>query len=388
MKNKNTDIVILSASPFPYGGAETNRIISYAKIIAEDLKIHYVSITPDFLMNPANQSKGLFNGIKYEYAPGTSKWDPNWTKWRKAYHLIKGRLNMFKILYQTKPSTVILVSWNLSYTKWLIWFSKIIKYRLIIELTELRPFLNTYNIRKLYSLYSKVDGFLCISKEIMDKLQPIGNSVDRFHLPMSVDVERFSVNRQNIKNSEKYFVMCSGNNWERDGAIDSINAFLEFRKIHPEFKLMIAGILNDKTEYSHKFKQIVESNFENGVVYLGRLTADKMPEYIMNATAAVMTPHKDYDSGGFPTKLGEYLASGIPVICTAVSEIPDYLNRTNSYICQPNDLKAMVQSMKDIVENESRARIVGGEGKKVANTVFNVATYKKDLIHFLLNEAN
>ena len=387
MNSRKADIVIVSTQSFPYGEAATNRIISYAKVLAEDLKVKYISITPDFLCNPSNLSKGEYEGIEYEYAPGTSKWNSDWPKWKKAIHIYKGRINIFRLLRKHDPTTVILVTRDISLTKRFIDFSIRRKVRLILERTELANIKDAKDIGKLFSLYSRLSGIMCISSEIISYLQPISDSVRLFHLPMSVDIKRF--NKRNIAtNYKKYFAMCSGNNWERDGAIDSINAFLEFRETHPEYQLKIAGLLNDKTEYNRRFKQIVESNQNNGVIYMGRLASDNIPDFIMEATAVLMTPHKDYESGGFPTKLGEYLASGVPVICTSVSEIPNYLNCNNSYICRPNDKQAMVVSMKEIVENKAHAHKVGQEGRKVANTVFNVATYKNELIQFLLNDDN
>lgn len=380
--NKKVDVLILATEPFPYGEAATNRIISYAKVLAEDLKVRYVSISPDWSCNPANLSKGIHEGIEYVYAPGSSEWNPLWPKWKKAVRLLNGRIKTLKKIIEYNPDTVILVSRNISLTKWLLWISRIRKFRFIIERTELTALKDKKYGHKLLSLHSKSNGILCISREILEYLKPsVGGSVDLFHLPMSVDFDRFPEISGDLQ--ERYFAMCSGNNWERDGAIDSINAFLEFRKEHPEYTLKIAGILNEKTEYSRKFKQIVKSNSDNGVVYLGRLSSDRIPAFIMEAAAAVLTPHKDYESGGFPTKLGEYLASGVPVICTSVSEIPIYLDRSNSFICPPSDVASIVESMRLIAVHPEKAAAVGRKGREIAKHVFNVSTYKKELIEFI-----
>ena len=82
--------------------------------------------------------------------------------------------------------------------------------------------------------------------------------------------------------------------------------------------------------------------------------------------------------GGFPTKLGEYLASGKPVIVTNVGEISEYLtDRQNAYIIEPNNIEALYNCFKYIADHYEEAINVGLEGRKLAEGIFN---YKSQAI--------
>ena len=63
-----------------------------------------------------------------------------------------------------------------------------------------------------------------------------------------------------------------------------------------------------------------------------------MPKYLCNAKLlALARPDSIQAQGGFPTKLGEYLATGRPVVVTKVGEIPDYLeDGVNAFLSDIN----------------------------------------------------
>ena len=100
-----------------------------------------------------------------------------------------------------------------------------------------------------------------------------------------------------------------------------------------------------------------------------------------------MTPNKDFESGGFPTKLGEYLATGKPVICTKVSEIPKYLNNTSAILIEPDNHSELVESLNKIIEHPRNYTTIGENGRLTVKKYFNTKTYLNELISFL-NIAN
>ncbi len=57
-------------------------------------------------------------------------------------------------------------------------------------------------------------------------------------------------------------------------------------------------------------------------------------------------PDSKQAQGGFPTKLGEYLATGNPVCATTVGEIPDYLVDGESvYFAVPGSVDSFADAM-------------------------------------------
>jgi len=94
----------------------------------------------------------------------------------------------------------------------------------------------------------------------------------------------------------------------------------------------------------HKLKQKVnQMGLSNYVVFKGSKSRNEIPEILAISSILVLTRVKTARSdGGFPTKLGEYLASGKPVILTNVGEINEYIiDRVNAFLVEPNNIKPL-----------------------------------------------
>ena len=78
-----------------------------------------------------------------------------------------------------------------------------------------------------------------------------------------------------------------------------------------------------------------------------------------------ITNHK-----GFPTKLGEYLATGNPVVVTKVGEITDYLDNGCAYLAEPDSVQSFSDKLIEALTNEN-SNIVGNKGRDIAIKYFS-----------------
>ena len=86
-------------------------------------------------------------------------------------------------------------------------------------------------------------------------------------------------------------------------------------------------------------------------------------------------PNNKQAEGGFPTKLGEYLATGNTVVVTNVGEIGLFLeDKKNAFISEPDSAEKFSQKnyAKPLLNNN--ALQVGIEGKKLVYNEFNYLT--------------
>jgi glycosyltransferase involved in cell wall biosynthesis len=75
---------------------------------------------------------------------------------------------------------------------------------------------------------------------------------------------------------------------------------------------------------SKHLKLIREYRLEGRIQWKGEVPRDQIPAILQHASLLVLPrPESKQAQGGFPTKLGEYLATGNPVCSTRVGEIPD-----------------------------------------------------------------
>jgi glycosyltransferase involved in cell wall biosynthesis len=201
---------------------------------------------------------------------------------------------------------------------------------------------------------------------------------------MTVDMKRFELKKSKII-KEKYFVYVGGSGGvERDSLEYMVLGFHLFLRTNPDFEFHIIGPMSEKSKNIKKIKDYVKDNkLSKNVLFKGVYESNKIPEVLHKAIGIVMTPQKDFKSGGFPTKLGEFLASGTPVITTDISEISNYLNYGNSFIIKPGKAEDIAKEMENIVRNPENAINIGEEGRKVAEKYFNAESYITELQRFL-----
>ena len=204
------------------------------------------------------------------------------------------------------------------------------------------------------------------------------------HLPMTVDLNRFD----NIFNSQTgfekpYIAFVGVMNDFKDGVSILIKAFADISNTFPQYKLYLIGAWNYDTPI-HK-KLILSLGLENKVFWRGEYKRDQIPDIIQNAQLLVLPrPDSSQAQGGFPTKLGEYLATANPVCVTFVGEIPDYLvDGESAYFAEPGSVDSFSKTLFRALSNPEEATQVGKIGRKVAETHFNKDIQSKLLYDFL-----
>ncbi|MDY0278541.1 MAG: glycosyltransferase, partial [Acholeplasma sp.] len=87
-----------------------------------------------------------------------------------------------------------------------------------------------------------------------------------------------------------------------------------------------------------------------------------------------------------PTKLGEYLSTGIPTLLTNVGENSKYVkDNTHVFLVEPNNPKAYADKLDWILENYSQAKKIAMNGKMYIKENHSLAVEGKKLYNFLGN---
>jgi glycosyltransferase involved in cell wall biosynthesis len=204
------------------------------------------------------------------------------------------------------------------------------------------------------------------------------------HLPMTVDLNRFRAIETNISGFEKPYIAFVGvmDNL-KDGVDILIEAFARIAMDFPKYKLYLVGPWNYDTP-SHK-TVIEKLNLQKRIFWVGEYSRNQIPTILMNANLLVLPrPNSKQAQGGFPTKLGEYLATGNPVCATRVGEIPDYLVDDKSvYFAEPGSVTSFADAIFKALSNPENAKLVGKSGRRIAELYFNKENQAKILYDFL-----
>ncbi len=90
-----------------------------------------------------------------------------------------------------------------------------------------------------------------------------------------------------------------------------------------------------------------------------------------------------FANAGFPFKLGEYLATGNPVICTKVSDVEYYLDDDDAYLIEPGNPQQITQALFSIVNDPETARAKGMKGLEKCRKFFSSETNGQILLEVL-----
>lgn len=375
------DLIIVTTEYFPDGGAATNRIISYSKEIAKKKKVLLLSLAAQQFNERKIQVSGNYQGITYRYIqdPNGGKRNPG-----RIIRCIKRIPKPFKLywllLFKYNAPTCIYISRNMKYALRVKIVSLIKGMKLIREISEAPYYItNLFRRNIIKQMYRMFDGMIAMTTSIRDFFDGVVSQDRFFILPMSVDASRFNI-EDNTDGKQIFY--CSGGNLERDGLKDILNGFLLFHKTHPIYKLKIATPFDDKNEYHKQIWKIIKEN-DDCVEYLGVLAATKIPSYISSSTCFILTPHTDYVTKGFPTKLGEYMVSGKPVICSRIQSLTENIDDGCVIWVNTNSPSEICDALCNIVSDSTAASEVGERGRKMVLNKYTIPPYLDALMKFL-----
>jgi glycosyltransferase involved in cell wall biosynthesis len=86
---------------------------------------------------------------------------------------------------------------------------------------------------------------------------------------------------------------------------------------------------------------------------------------------------------GMPTKVAEYLATGVPTIITSVGEIAGVVHHgVDAYVCPPDDESRLSGMLMYVLTHPGEAADVGRRGRDLAVSKFDYRVVGADVAAF------
>jgi len=346
--------------------------------------------------------KGVIGGISYAYSIFLLH-NTLWMRRISIYLLspLLKKINIFfirKKIEKIKPDIVWLFSTIEVFDIYLraIGNHRQPNFKLMIELNEFNDIGLVHSTNKLQleisKRYSKVlfteilpktDLLLIMTRNLLEYYRKFTDPEKAMflHLPMTVDLKRFDLKKES---TNRYIAYCGSSSFVKDGVDILIKSFSLISDKFPNVKLKIAAFM--EADGAKMLDLIKELHLQDKVEYVGELRRDEIPGFITNAELLLLPrPDSKQAQGGFPTKLGEYLATGNPVCATKVGEIPDYLvDNESAFMAEPGSVDSLVSTIEKALSNPVNARRVGLNGRKVAEKHFSMEVQAKRLYDFLI----
>jgi glycosyltransferase involved in cell wall biosynthesis len=399
-------ILILTSNPFPIGLAATNRILSYCKGFAANGCVPMVvciraTETNKRIFN--TEVKGSFQGIDFIY-PG------NRTVRSKSF--LSRRLNDFigivKSLYfvisalnKKTMSAGIYYGNNLIFELLSVIIFRLYGIRYFKEESE-NPEVYFVNRKDLLShlskfiminiLYKLYSGVLVMTPQLMEYFIAKGHHKQKLLLvPHTIEMDRFSIQREQTTRfnweGKDYMAFMGSLSESKDGVLTLLETFALIKIKYEELSLNIAG---DGSDHEVKLlqKTIERLNLRNSANLLGRVPSDAIPQFLCGAKVLVSCrPESLQSEYGFPTKVLEFLASGVPTVTTATGELKNYLiDGVNCFIAAKAEPKVIAEKVFEVFDDYDKALCTAQLGVNLVKEKFNHVENTKKFLTFIGKE--
>jgi glycosyltransferase involved in cell wall biosynthesis len=390
-------ICICGGYGFPFGTASAARIMMVGKALQEGgIGLHVLHCGPSpVAIN--TQKSGVYEGVSFQYTTSVRRPENKFVRVLVYLWALIGLTLRLARFWPARRTTVVYLyvqdgALNLCAGA----VCQLLGLPVVQELCEWvpgqptpSPVFNNWLYRK--RIFKAATGALVISKAIEERVRQRCEEMNPdllvHRLGVMVDADRFASAPAVMHSSGRElptFVYCG------TGLIDVfflIRAFALVRLEGYECKLMLIGNYGDRTgpaisEYAREQGVSAEDILLMGSVDYSTLAA------LNKAAIALLMPLRNDDKSvtRLPNKMGEYLASGRPVITCAIGDLTDFLiDNVNAYLAKPGSERHFASKMTDVLQNPDRAQEIGAAGQQTCFAHLDYRAHASGLATFFVD---
>ena len=382
-------IIIFGNLDLPEGSAGATRCIAFAKLVKS---CGYEPVLVGVNYARKSKIKGLYNGLKYELIDfeelkfcGKDR--------RKRQKALKD--NLLDWLYKncTKENTSHIILYNVkSELKWLIKYSKKEGIPLIKDVVEWYDKNNFQGISGFFNYIEDRVGLFYLNKKCKNIIA-ISSLFEQYYknkkckvirIPTILDINEFL--NENYDNSQVIRIVYAGSPMKKDYIINVIKAMLILPK--DEREKIVLDFYGVTWDYFLKLGITIKQkrDLDECVSCHGRVSLSEVKMGLSKADFTILLrPNERYANAGFPTKVGESMAMGIPVIANITSDLELYIHENvEGIICENETPQACAEALKKAIKiNERKRKEMRICARKQAEHSFYYQAYTQQFKEFL-----
>lgn len=388
-----THVVFLGESGFPKGMAAIQRMTLMAKALLHE-KCHTKVICRKGVWEQQEEvntsTDGNYEGIDYVYT-SESVFKPKGF-FNRNIQKLKGLIREYNYLKQLKKKgdlDVAIVS-NMSafhmfryclYSKWL-------KFPVVLNFVEMAssmqdrksPLMRFNDFVFDNWVIQMFDAALPISNRLLAYYQSTVAGKPCLKLPILCDFDKFNVAPNP---EESYFLYCGSIAYRE--VIDFVLASYNSLDVNEQTKLYMIISGGNKEETRVLQKHLNKGLTTDAVRLFSNIPYEQLVKLYTNAEALLIPLRETIqDASRFPHKIGEYLASGNPVITTNVGEIKNYFeDGKTALIADSYAIPAFAEKMEYVLKQREVSKTIGQNGKELGLNEFDYRTHGARMKTFL-----
>ena len=214
-------------------------------------------------------------------------------------------------------------------------------------------------------------GVIVISSYLEEQSRKLTQGKVPIHyMPVSVNMVDFPVDFGRM--GPTVSLLYAGSFGRKDGVPILIDAFDRLAGRYGNIRLLLTG-RGDSEAMKEFFARVEISPHKERIEYKGYLDEKGYYSLLNDADIPCMTRvDLAFANAGFPFKLGEFLATGKPVIASRVSDVDRFLTHgENAMLVQAGSSTDVCEAAEFLINNPETAAAIGARGRKVAESFFD-----------------
>ena len=226
--------------------------------------------------------------------------------------------------------------------------------------------------------------FLPISDFWRRRLLEMGAAEDKIRVHhMGIDPERFRFSPRRSQEGKGARILTIGRFVEKKGIDDGIRAFARIAGEFPAARYTIIG----DGELRGAMEELASTlGVAEKVDFVGWARREEVLEMIF-AHDLLMVPSKvgsDGDMEGIPVVLMEGMATGMPVVSTEHSGIPELVaHQESGFLAPEGDVESLVKHLRWLLNSPQKWEVLGRRGRQIVEEEFSLHVLNERLVQTL-----
>ena len=387
----NENIVLFYDNQLPEGSANATRVVSLSKVI-KMLGNNVMMLGLNYQQN--RELQGIYEGIPYALLDLPELRMTGMAAFRRQ-GATRGRLAHWLDEYWEKNKIDgIIVSCMNGFADFFFRYGKRKQIPIAFNHVEwhLRSafpgkfgIINYYrNKIDFYYTFAKTKNIIAISTFLEHFYQKRGCNTVR--IPTIVDVHKYKC--KNTFGTENRLVLAyAGCPGKKDAILNVISAMTELTaEEQQQIEFRLFGITAEQLLINYNLGEKEESLVGLQVRCMGVIPHAYVNEELIKADFTVLLRQDSNNANaGFPTKVGESMAAGVPVIANLTSDLAQYIHEgKEGMICRDESPKACAETLRRALKlSMKERREMSTAARKQAEKSFDYGSYGEDMQHFL-----
>jgi len=385
---------------FPYGGTASAMRMRYLALGLKEngINVFVMNLVSGFKIkdNENKEWRGNYQGIDYEFMPRTTILNTSYIgrKWQDIMGFTRGLIRLIKMHIYGNIDCVYLYTINsVKVSVPVIVLCRIMKIPVVIELCEWYPAFQDYSFwkRKIFQKFTlrKAQAIIAISEFLVQKIKE-SNYISKIDIPylkipILADIDQWTIDINYKKGEKGYFLWCGSIQGYKETVELLIQIFSKVWSIENDVKLIIVGDISDNLISSFRIFQSKYNLPFYSIEFTGFLSEKELANYYINALALLAPLRNNMrDLARFPTKIGEYLSSGRPIIIPSFCEFANYASDgINAIYVHEDDINSYASALKKVIDSPKYADLVGEGGRELCKKEFDYHIHGKSLALFI-----